>query len=375
MNRYAVFESSNNLAYFVEIASSWTKDLDSYFKVYAPEIKNWIEITAEDFSNLNNRELYPNLWYWSDITNIYNPLSLQVSTLKNLIGVNLSYNTNLSFKKDTQFYNTGIQVNTLNLFNNFHDLTINKGTCFILTSAITLKQIFEPPLKVNFGQLPGTFKITPRNSNLYEIGYNTVYNLFSVSLTGDVFHISPIPNTNEVELLVNNQYVQVQKEYPYNVVLNDYSLKEEEIYRQRFFCNVDNNNISFRTLTDSGFRYLTLTSNNILRATGLMLNDSIVNDYIFNYKLITSSSLETNFDLENHWVTYFNDYEIGTENTSVTINKNFIDVPVNYLVSFSIDEAIKTGKATVNISNLKTLLTPTGAAASTDNFYSKTFID
>jgi hypothetical protein len=103
-----------------------------------------------------------------------------------------------------------------------------------------------------------------------------------------------------------------------------------------------------------------------------MFNESIVNDYVFNYELITLSSLEVDFDLKNHWITYYNDYEIGTENTTVTINKNFTDIPINYLITFSIENAIKTGKAIVNISNLKTLLTPSGAAASTDNQYSKT---
>ena len=285
-----------------------------------------------------------------------------------------SFNNNYTFIKTSQKYDSGLQVNTLNLFNNFHDISINKGTCFILTSAIKLKDIFEPLTNINLGQLPGTFKLQPQNSNIYYTSYNNSQDVFTLSLSGDVFHISPINDSNEVELFVNNKYVQVDKEYPYNVRLKDYSLKDDEVYRQRFICKIDNNNLIIQTFTNTGYRYLAYSSVNILRATGLVLNNSTINNYVFNYKPLTLSSLAIDFDLKNHWVTYFNDYEVGTENTTVTINKNFEDVPTNYLVSFSIEEAIKTGRAQVNICNLKTHLTPTGGAAPTDNLYSKTLL-
>lgn len=371
MNRYAAYEGSDNLALFVEIVDIWTDTVEKYFQFYLPDVKNWIQISSEDFSDLNNIGLYPEPWLWTDIANIYNPVSIQENTLNNLLSLELNYKSDLPLKQDVLQYNTGLQINTYNLFNNFHDISINKGTCFVLTSAITLKDIFEIAPPLNFGQLPGTFKFSPRNTDIYYIAYNSSQELFTLSLTGDVFHISPVPGLREVELLINNQYVQVEKSYPYNVVLKDYSLKDEEVYRQRFICDVIDGIMTIKTLTDSGYRYLTLTSNNILRATGLMLNESIVNDYVFNYSLITLSSLNVDFDLKNHWITYYNDYEVGTENTTVTINKNFTDIPVNYLITFPIEQAIKTGKATVNISSLKTLLTPTGAAAPTDNLYIK----
>jgi hypothetical protein len=372
MNRYAVFEGDNNRAFFVEIIDGQANTVEDYFRNNLPAVKNWFEITSADFSSLNSIEIYPEPWLWTDITNIYNPISVQTKNLNNLLSLDLVYsNNNLGFNNTFQRYDTGLQVNTLNLFKNFHDISINKSTCFILTSALKLEDIFKEPTTLNFGQLPGTFKMRTQNTTIYYAKYSLEQDLFSQSLSGDVFHISPVKDSNEVELFVDNKYVQVDKDYPYSVRLRDYSLKDEEIHRQRFICDVNNDILTIRTLTNSGYRYLAYSSVNTLRATGLMLNESVVNNYIFNYELITLSSLPIDFNLKNHWVTYFNDYEIGTENTTVTVNKNFEDIPINYLVSFSIEEAIKTGKATVNICNLKTLLTPTGAAAPTDNLYTK----
>jgi hypothetical protein len=371
MSKYAVFEGENNAASFINISNEWPGTVEEYFNTYNVST-NWIEISETDYSILLNSQNYPEPWLWTDIVSIYNPISIQTKNLNNLLSLKLIYNNNnLNFNNTLQRYDTGLQVNTLNLFKNFHDISVNKGTCFILTSALKLKDIFQASTTLNFGQLPGTFKIRSQNSTIYYTKYSLEQDLFSQSLSGDVFHISPVKDSNEVELFVDNKYVQIDKDYPYNVRLRDYSLKDEEIYRQRFICDINNNILTIRTLTNSGYRYLAYSSVNTLRATGLMLNESIVNNYIFNYELITLSSLPIDFNLKNHWVTYFNDYEIGTENTTVTINKNFEDIPINYLVSFSVEEAINTGKATVNICNLKTLLTPTGGAAPTDNLYTK----
>ena len=118
---------------------------------------------------------------------------------------------------------------------------------------------------------------------------------------------------------------------------------------------------------------MVLTIFNVLRATGVILNETIVNDYIFKCIPITVTALKKGFDATNRWTTYFYDFENGAENKTLAINKS-IDTPTNFLLDFPINSATVTGKAQINIANLKTSVTPVGTPATIDNSYNKTVI-
>lgn len=373
MNRYIVIKSNDGFAIFILVTNTWTGSLQEYVYTYYGPTTEWYELTEVQFSILNSSSLYPNPWTWKEITYVLDSQFNKNISFNSIIPLNLKYEyyTNEKLKYEVKAFNTGTDAFFLNLFKNFHDISINKGTCFVLTSAIKLDDIFEPTTTIKIGELPGSLKLQPRNSKIYYAAFNTTLDVVTLSLSGDTLNISPTDENDQVEILINNKYLHVDKEYPYTVRLKDYSLGENEKYRQRFYYQIDENFITIKTLTNAGFRYLTFGTDNILRATGVMFNDSVLNDYVFKYVLQTPYLIDKGFFPENHWVTYYNDYENGLENKSVKVNKNFTNIPVNYLVTFSIDEAIKTGTARINICNLKTLLTPTGAMAPTDNTYSK----
>jgi len=276
-----------------------------------------------------------------------------------------SYNT---YQDSSNFY----QIEGLN---NFQDVTINKNSCFILTSAINLSSVFMPAEQINLGKLPGSILLQPSNSTIYYANYDDKTNTFYLTLsTGVSIFISPVKDTNNVELFVNKQYVQVQEEYPYEVILNEKSLDAGSIHRQQFELVYQGSYITIKTKTNYGYRYLAFSNDNTLRATGLILNETIINDYVFKYIPVTTTTTNRGFIPTNNWVTYYFDVEQNVENKTVAVNKDFENTKTNLLIDFSLEKAAETGSININIANLKTSITPTGGPAPVSNAYTKKVI-
>ncbi len=286
-------------------------------------------------------------------------------TLSSLSPVELKYeyNRDENLQGSTVTYQDGFSFYELEGLKNFQDVTINRDSVLMLTSAVNLSTVFVSTEEVKLGKLPGTFQLQPRNSTIYYIKYNTGKNTFVKTLTSaSTFYIQPLENSNEVELLVDGKYVQVRANYPYEVYLSERSLDPEEIFRQRFEVVYDNELISIKTKTDSGYRYLAFNKDNILRAVGLILNETVVNDYIFKCLSISNPNLARGFTSDNKWVSYYFNTEEKKENKTLTINKN-TSTPTNLLIDLTLEKAAETGIANINIANLKTTLTPAGGPA------------
>jgi len=291
------------------------------------------------------------------------------------IELKYQYHRNEELQASVNTYQEGYSFYEVDGFNGFQDVAINKDSVFVLTPTVELSSVFTSTTRIDIGKLPGSIILQPRNSFKYYISYKELTNTFNLTLTAaSIFYVAPIEDTNEVELFVNNQYVQVDATYPYVVYLNSKSLDPEEIQRQRFELVYQNSLITFKTKTDSGYRYLALNNDNTLRAVGLMLNDSWVNDYVFKCLPVTTSTINRGFSPTNNWVTYYFDVESETENKTVTINKDFTDNKTNLLIDFPLEQAAETGTININIANLKTAVTPSGGPAPVNNAYTKNVI-
>jgi len=290
------------------------------------------------------------------------------------IELKYEYNRDESLQGSIVTYQDGFSFYELEGLKNFQDVTINRDSVLVLTSAVSLSTVFALAQDIKLGKLPGTFQLQPRNSTIYYIKYNTEKNTLVKTLTSaSTFFIQPLNDSDEVELFVDSKYVQVRANYPYEVYLSERSLDPEEIFRQRFQIVYDNNFISIKTKTDQGYRYLAFNKDNILRAVGLVLNETVVNDYVFKCLSISDPNLNRGFTTNNDWVTYYFDTEGKSENKTLTINKN-ISTPTNLLIDFPLENAAETGIANINIANLKTSLTPAGGPAPVENSYEKVVI-
>lgn len=296
--------------------------------------------------------------------------SIQYYSLSALqpIDLNYTYNTTEPLVKQQITYDTGLNVYTLQGTKQFQDISFNNETCLILTSSVSLSSFFSTKLFEN--NFFGSVLLKPRNSTVYYVAYNNFLNSLNLSLTGSHIYISPIKDTNEVELIVERKYVQVKENYPYEIILSDKSLDSDNIHRQRYICTIQNNFVSFKTKTDSGYRYLSINTDGIIRATGTILNESVLNDYIFDIEYIAVNTGIHGFIPVNEYITYYFDLEDGTNNKTLTVNKTFTDNPNNFLLSFAFDNIIN-NTANINIANLKTISTPAGGLATVNNSYAK----
>ena len=111
-----------------------------------------------------------------------------------------------------------------------------------------------------------------------------------------------------------------------------------------------------------------------LRATGLVLGNSVYSESVFKCTPVTTTSMQQGFSPDNDWVTYFYDIETGTENKTLSVNKDFNNLTTNFLLDFPTNSATENGSVVINVANLKTNLTPTGGPAPVDNTYTKEVI-
>lgn len=308
--------------------------------------------------------------------------SIVYKSLSALTPIELKY----EYYKDEQLqastvtYKDGISFYNVEGLSNFRDLTINRDSCLVLTSAVNLSSVFTSSQDISLGRLPGSVYLQPRGTLIYYVYHDMESNTFYQELTSttqpyrSLFYVQPLPNSNEVEIFVDGKYLQVDQEYPYVVRLNERSLDPESINRQRFEVVFQNNLITIKTKTNSGYRYLALNNDNVLRATGLIMNESVINDYVFKGITVTDPSLVRGFTPTNNWVTYYYDIEQTTNNKNVVVNKDLLPVSTNLLIDFPIERAAETGKVNINIANLKTGVTPAGGPAPVNNAYTKQVI-
>ena len=150
------------------------------------------------------------------------------------IELKYQYHRDEELQASINTYQEGYSFYEVDGLDGFQDVAINKNSCFVLTPTVELNSIFTPTTKIDLGKLPGSIQLQSRDSFIYYISYREINNTFNQSLSASTFYVAPIDNTNEVELFVNNKYVQVNAVYPYVVYLNEKTLDPEEIYRQRF---------------------------------------------------------------------------------------------------------------------------------------------
>lgn len=289
--------------------------------------------------------------------------AIEYRSLSALQPIRLKYEYNHSEKLNrfnTQ-YTGGIRIESIKAFKRFQDISLNKGNTLILTNAVKLSDVFFDNERSQQQSLKGTVLLQLGTSTSYYMTeeYNT--NRVTLSREPSLVHAVSIDNTDQVELLVNGRYIQIEKTYPYTAYLSESSLEGEDIYRQRFTIERVKNVVSFRAKVLEGFRYLAFNNDDILRATGTVLNNAILNNYKFNAIEVTNNPEDKDFKVvsESGIVSYYMSFQDKKYNNNVFVRERK-DVQTNLLASFSIYEAIETGEAVLNFANLRTNYTPEG---------------
>jgi hypothetical protein len=286
------------------------------------------------------------------------------------------YNVNEPLNSEVVSYDDGLSFKKLNGLQNYQDVSINKGSCFALTTAISLSTFFSTNQSIDINQIPGTVYLQSSYSQSYYLVHDGSTDTVKLSATPNLVYINPVRGTGYSEIVINGNYLQVDDYYPYTVRANSIPLVGDNAYRQQFYCNFTNGTATIYNYIVTGEkRYLSInTIDNTLRATGVILNNSVVNDYIFLVTDLTVNQISYGHLPNNKWITYYMDNESAAGNKSIEVNKTINDNAINFLVDFPYDTAINTGVANINIANLKTDYTPGGGPAPVDNSYIPTTV-
>lgn len=289
-------------------------------------------------------------------------IPVYIHSLSALAPVKLVYNFNraeeLTSTLDT--YRNGFSYYKYSAFENFQDAVLSNKTCLILSDNVSLKEIFKIDSKqIDVGSIASCFYLKNSLGKYVTALSEKLY----IGGVGDKLLINVIPHGNNlVELKVGNtEYIQVDKEYPYTASISRESLDGDDVRRQQYELDYKDGLICFRTLTDEGWRYLSYGADQTVRAVGLILNETMVNNYLFVPEFVSTNGIHYDFDAKNSQTKYFN--ELTTSGNRETVNiKQEKEANTNLLISCATAEISKPdAEASVNISITKTNFSSSGS--------------
>jgi hypothetical protein len=287
--------------------------------------------------------------------------AVQIHSLSALFPVNFTYKYNKEEKLSGQLatYNNGFGYYKHDLFDNFQDASLSKKNLLVITDVKQLKTIFDKDSEsVSVGNISGCAFLKAVNGKYLCNLNNDVY----VGGIGEKLFVNIVPITkNIVELkTTKTQRLQIDKEYPYTARLSEEVLDGEELERQRFEIDFKDGLMSFKTKTQEGYRFLSYGMDQVLRAVGLMLNNTTVNPYFFIPDFVSESSILYNFDAKTTEIKYFNELANTDNRTTVNI-KEEQETNTNLLVSCSTKDISKLNTVSVNIALIKTNFSSSGS--------------
>ena len=295
-------------------------------------------------------------------------INLITDSLSALQPVNFSYNFNRKEKLDNSLYlfSNGFGYYTHTAFQEFQDAVLSKKNYLILTKNISLKEIFDPDsYQIKLGKLAGSFYLKTTNGEFFTRLRDNVF----VGGIGEKLLLTIVPvSDNYVELVAEDykKKLTIDQDYPYTARLSQDVLNEDTIHRQRFEMDYENNLISFKTRVKEGYRFLSYGIDNVVRATGLMLNETVCNNYLHKMVMLTNDSLYYGFDARSTEIKYYNQIPTFVNQNTVTI-KEEKDVDTHLLISCSTDAISKSTNVPINVALTKSNFSAAGTYLNTEN--------
>lgn len=286
------------------------------------------------------------------------------------LSASYKYDANITLLPERVKWTDGYVSYSEPLFENAVDLSFNKNTYTILTTAFSLGEIFKDvPLP---SLLLGEFSFLQFvSTNLY---INREDNDLYVSLSAidtDYYKIM-INSDNTISLSNGEEYFTVIREAPWNVVLS--AKMDNDVYgQQKFNFYIQNNAIAISTMLNPAYNPSSIHQRFIsyspvtfqLRAIGMVLDDDYTphNPYFI--------SLDTDFTLlatlsgsiyDNIFVRYYMDLINKSNNKTTNINfgNSISAVKLNHLVTipyhYNVD--MNNNNIDINFNNTKSIDTP-----------------
>ena len=294
-------------------------------------------------------------------------MELDVLPLSALNPIKFSYKFNREEKVDSTLYsyNNGFRFYTHKAFEGFHDALLSKKTCLVLTKNISLRDVFDSDsTQINVGTVAGSFYLKTPDGKYFTRIRDDLF----VGGIGEKLFLTIVPvQNNYVELVVENfKKITIDEDYPYTARLSNDILNEDKIYRQRFEIDYKDNLISFKAKVKEGYRFLSYGIDKIVRATGLMLNDTVCNNYLLTPEWITNDGLYYGFDAKTTEVKYYNQIPTFINQNTVTI-KDETDIDTHLLITCATETIAQSAIVPINIALMKSNFSSAGTYLNTKN--------
>jgi len=273
------------------------------------------------------------------------------------------YNREENLATEDVTHDNGLKITKFKGFDGFKDIDFVKGSCMVLTDAISLSAIFSSDSE-SYDLFQGglVFKLRQTKNNIWVGRTNRK---IGASANGDSIYMSP-RSEGAVQLSIAGLYFQIEETYPYtcSLVTAEELPDNPDLYHfyPQYYPGIQR--ISFSVKTNEGFRFLALNSTDkTMRATGVVFDtiEEDVQDYKFECVAAYLTDLTYGFNPQNSWGVYYNEFDKKENNTNAQVPQDTyskkLDVPTHMMVDFPLSQT-SLSSVGINIANLKTNLTP-----------------
>ena len=250
----------------------------------------------------------------------------------------------LKFKNSQISFNTGLQCNLYDFFNNTKDLSLNSFNALALTQrckAVDMlegNKVIETTVELYLRHTDNEGFFLKSADSGYVESSNTGKSLFTFIKSNDFTETSYYIIINDLES--NKHYYMVVDEESKAVILKDINLisnltKESYNFNIRFLAD---NKCTIQTLLTQR-TYLTINKK-LLTCNSVYLPDTNYDTaHIFKYETVFDNSIVSDISKTNSWVSYYMSLSDRNNNDNLKIY-NEIDAPCEYLLSFDVDDAL-----------------------------------
>ena len=290
------------------------------------------------------------------------------------------YDDKLSFKSSYREYDNGYNVISTPIFTNSKDFAFGNNTAFYVSSSMNLFDfMMETTKTLGIFDFVIYASLLAGNGNHVSDVSATLFASASTNPITQTEFFKIETGTDGTISIVNydNKYATVDRYAPWNVTFQRKFIKDT--YNQQkynFYCREDKIYIStlftnpypqFGPAVIERFLSYSPVTNNI-RSIGVITDDDYIeeNKYVYTIDNLFISAMNTGFDTDVKWVSYYNDLGDHSHNKNVDIKNKVVSLKQNYLVNFPYKGNItlsNLGNTTVammpvNITNLKNIQTP-----------------
>jgi hypothetical protein len=289
-------------------------------------------------------------------------------SLSALDPVRLSYSFNSkqeNLQSNFKVFNNDFSYVKHSALSGYKDAAFSKGNLLALTDVISFDNVLEKQGKTGTdfigNEINNTnFKLKSKDGLIVKKNKN---NLYAGGAGEEATITLVVVSSNVYELRIgNNVYLQVNQEYPYDVILTEEEIDESDFYKRRFEIDFWENKMTIKCNTPEGPRYLSYGVDRVIRGNGVYLNNTVVNSYIFTPEFVSvNRSMKESLDrMKPVEVFYYNEFAGEVEHENLFIKTKQYN-ETNALISCSLEEILHTDTPNTNIALLKNNFTASGA--------------